>query len=456
MLNLLDKSDKYLKGLVLSRVPDLWTKRKNERLLVVNGNLGTWTVLDEQFQGFYKKLQKPVLYPDFIANDEGIPPAMYVSFMENLFSKCMLLLSGSQSDFSGAAKLTAPSTPRLFYLNFTRNSSESCNYFAKLIEKRFQVDKSEIYNFHLSGDFSVNSDGFFDFIGLITTKAEECCKKVSFSVEADSSKNTYPEIITELPLTLEYSLKITPGFFKDNDKKSDLKNALSHIAKIQNMGLRTGVKAALYEPESLSPLMNELLKNDISNIALKIAPETYLSDLPIVKSIKMMESFGYEYIKMLDAILPSLLYSHKRLILRDVHRFLFSMTGYDTPYPCNFSPCGMGEQVIFAEDNGYFYACRYMEKSKEKLSLNISDMNCPSASEKLQFWKTNRVEDSSQCRRCPWKRFCGGGCPVLTYEKHESLNREDPRCRFFKVMFENLIWKYYDSPLIVRKLGGLI
>lgn len=455
-MNLLNKSDKYLKGLVLSKPPDLWTKKKDDRFLIVNGNLGTWAILDEQFQGFFKKLQKPILYHDFIANDEGIPPAMFIAFMEKLYGKGMLLLSGRQPEFSGAGKAANPLTPRLFYLYFTNNSPESYNYFAELLEKRFQVEKSKIFYIHLFGKFSVSDDEFCNFVSRILTRAEECGKRAAFTVESNSPDETIPDRITKLPLTLEFNLKVVPGFFEDEEKQSSLTKLLSRMTEIQDMGLKTGIKAALYEPEAISPLMNQFIESDISNIALKIAPETYLSDIPIVKSIRMMEAFGFEYMKMLDLILPDLLYGHKGLVLGDVNRFLFRLTGYDTPYPCDFSPCGMGEQVVFADDRENFYGCRYMENSREKLSLNISDINCPSESTKLSFWKSDKTAESSQCRRCPWKHFCGGGCPVLTYEKYGVLNREDPRCRFFKVMFENLIWKFYDFPLIVRKLGGLI
>ncbi len=456
MLNLLNKSDQYLKGLVLSRSPDLWTKRKGNRLLIVNGNLGSWVILDEQFQEFFKKLQKPILYPDFIANDEGIPPAMYIAFMEKLYSKGMLLLSGKLPEFSGAAKIHVSVSPKLYYLNFTGDNQESYDYFTELIKKRFQMEKSGRYDFHLQGKFSLSDDRFNDFIDNVVKRAKESGKDVSFNVEMNSLNEIIPENISDFPLILEYTVKILPGFFADNDKVSMLKKLLSGMAKLQKKCIKTGLIASLYEPESILPLINECMENDISNIALKISPETYLSDIPLVKSIRLMEAFGSEYLKMLDFILPDLLYGNKQIVLRDIHRFLFRLTGYDTPYPCGFPSCGMGEQVIFADDRENFYACRYMEKSRESLSLNISDINCPSESEKLRFWKSNTSGESTQCRRCPWKHFCGGGCPVLTYEKYGVLNREDPRCRFFRVMYENLIWKFYDSPLIVRKLGGLI
>lgn len=456
MLNLLNKSDKHLKGLVLSKAPDLWTKRKDNRLLVVNGNLGTWTILDEQFQGFFKKLEKPVLYPDFIANNEGIPPAMFIAFMEKLYGRGMLLLSGRKLEFSGAGKVGGAIAPGLFYFHFTKDSPESYDYFFKFAEQRIQVEKSERFNFHMLGKFTLSSSDFHRLISRILEKAGICGKRVSFSAEANSPDETIPERISKFPLTLEFMLKVVPGFFEDDEKKSEMKKLLSGMAKIREMGLNTGIKAVLYEPLTILPLMKELIAGNVSNIALKIAPDIYIPDAPIVKSIKTMEAFGFEYIKMLDSILPDLLYGYKRLVLRDVHRFLFRLTGYDTPYPCGFSPCGMGEQVVFTDDDEILYACRYMEKSREKLSLGITDINCPAESEKLRFWKTTGVEDSTQCRRCPWKYFCGGGCPVLTFEKYGTLNREDPRCRFFRIIFENLIWKFYDTPLIVRALGGLI
>ena len=455
MLNLLNKSDEYLKSLVLSKSPGLWTKRREKRLLVVKPDLGTWTILEEQFQEFFKKINKPILYPEFIANNEGIPPAMYIAFMEELFKKGMLLLSGKQIEFPGAKKLKPPISTRLIHLHFKEGKTKSFDFFHNFIKERFKIEEYEKYNVYLYGNISPLDSELPEFLSSILCDAKDYNKHVDFSIESPDNKTDIPDFMKDIPLTIEFTEIIKPGVFKDEIKREELEKNLQAIGKIQDMGIKAAVKAALYEPEDISPLMDILFKNNIVNIAMKIAPEVYMNDIPLVKNIRRMESFAKEYLKILDSIEPEILYNRKKLVLHDVHRFLARLTGFDTPFPCGISPCGMGEQLIVVDDSGKIFACRSTNKTNEKLILKNEDINYPGKSEKLSFWKSDRLENSSHCKRCAWRYLCGGGCPVITMEKYGDINREDPRCRFFRLMYENLLWKYYDSPLMVRKLGGL-
>jgi radical SAM protein with 4Fe4S-binding SPASM domain len=190
-------------------------------------------------------------------------------------------------------------------------------------------------------------------------------------------------------------------------------------------------------------------------MSFKIAPEFYLGNDPITVSIRKMEEMANAYMEAVDIAYNTVALGHKRIVLSDVHRFLSRVSGVENDHPCTGSPCGMGDRVQVINETGEVFACRSLSPgTAAKLRITDRDINCPVESEVLKYWKTDKLQTSNACKRCMWKNLCCGGCPSITYEKYENISREDPRCRFFQMVFEDLIWKVYNSPLIVRKLGG--
>jgi radical SAM protein with 4Fe4S-binding SPASM domain len=59
-----------------------------------------------------------------------------------------------------------------------------------------------------------------------------------------------------------------------------------------------------------------------------------------------------------------------------------------------------------------------------------SILDHPARREISERWKT-----LSECIRCEWFRICGGGCPRRALEAHGTINRKDPYCETYKMLF---------------------
>lgn len=45
------------------------------------------------------------------------------------------------------------------------------------------------------------------------------------------------------------------------------------------------------------------------------------------------------------------------------------------------------------------------------------------------------VEEKDGCNECQWKYWCGGGCPLLTYQTTGKFNTKSPNCRIYKAIY---------------------
>ncbi len=126
---------------------------------------------------------------------------------------------------------------------------------------------------------------------------------------------------------------------------------------------------------------------------------------------------------------------------------------------CYRSPCGAGNSVFgFAIDGG-IHACEEMAStgalrlgSVYDEGLNLAELidNNPV----VEQLRNRTVDNIPRCSRCPFRRFCYGGCTSKTLACFGDLMRESPMCGFYQIVFEELMWKLWDNPDMVRRLGG--
>ncbi|MCD4785986.1 MAG: SPASM domain-containing protein [Candidatus Eremiobacteraeota bacterium] len=455
MLNILNQPEKNLRGLVLSSAPGLYTRKRNDKILVIIPNRGSWVIFDSLFRSFFEKIKKPILYQDFISNDQGIPPAMYVAFMESAFKTGILLLSGKQKAPDITSAGADGDKPRLLHIHPQGNTAEEFETFGKFIRNRMKIEKFNNYLIYVKGNKSPVNDGFVEFAENLIYFAKELNKNIIFSIDVYEPPAEIPAVFSDLPITLNYRFIGPEELYIKRKSKIDFNNILFSLRKTKNSGIQTGVVIDFHHPDEVMPAMEFFLDEGLSNIALKISPDVILRDEPITKSIRKMEDFANKYMEMFQKLISRIGTDHTRIFLDDINRFINHMTGKYYEHPCGTMPCGMGERIQVLHADGTLLACESVTgKSKNSLIMNEDDINCPGESNMLKYWRGRSMEKLLRCGRCPWRKFCSAGCPVLTYEKYGDLFHEDPRCRFLQMMFENLIWFLHDNPLVVNKIGG--
>jgi len=455
MLNILNQPEKNLRGLVLSRSPGLYTRKRGDRILVIIPDRGSWVIFDPLFHSFFKKIKNPILYQDFISNDQGIPPAMYIAFMETAFKAGILLLSGREYVPDVIINDTNKNKPRLLHIYPNENTEEEYKRFGRFIRNRIKSENFDNYLIYLKGNNISLNQNLIDFLCNLIDHAREYDKNIMFSIDLNEPPGEIPPLLSDMPVTLNYRFIAPRELYDKRNPKIDFDTVVSSMRNTRKMGLQTGIIIDLYNPNEIMPAMEFFLDEGLSNIALKISPHVVLADEPITRHIRKMENFANKYMEMLGNLISKIGIGHTRIFLDDVNRFIDRITGRHYEHPCGTIPCGMGERIQVLHGDGTLLACEPVtERTRNSLIMNEDDVNCPGESDMLKYWRGRIPKRLPRCGRCPWTRFCNGGCPVLTYEKFGDPFHEDPRCRFFQVMFENLIWLIHDNPLIVDKIGG--
>lgn len=120
------------------------------------------------------------------------------------------------------------------------------------------------------------------------------------------------------------------------------------------------------------------------------------------------------------------------------------------PYPligalvdrANFSAphthaCGAGHTYLVIDQNGRIARCQ-MEIERPVTSVFAPD---PLAEVRLydDGWQNLSVEQTEECQGCPWRYWCGGGCPLLTYRVSGRSDVKSPYCRVYKAIFPDLL-----------------
>lgn len=454
MLNILNLPDQVLKGLVISRVNKLHTKRKGDELLVFNPRMGHFSIFNEPFISFFRKLRKPISYKDFIKNEQGMPPAMFIIFLEEAFQNGLIAFSGK------AIQLTKqPSESKIKHktlqLVLTKGGGGPA-HFIPIMNRYARMDKHTTFLINISGRIEPNAKNLTVFMENTRCKFEDNGSAANFTIHVDNPADIqyYLESTKKGGMIFSFNLK-------DDRETHDAEKGSGHYEKIlntakelQKKGYKTAVNCFFTNPDLIPTTVESLLEEGISNIGVKISHQVILEDSPMSKYLKMMELFGKKTIEAMDLTFERLKWGRERIYLNDIQRMLLNISGTDTFHPCSMRPCGMGTQLLVIHDNRDVFACNPVGPKTEKmlkLDKNIEDL-VPSG--KAPEILSRRSEPGPRCGRCVWECFCHGGCPALAYEKYGDVTREDPRCRFFQVIFENLVWKIKKEPTLLAKIGG--
>jgi radical SAM protein with 4Fe4S-binding SPASM domain len=446
MLNILNQPEDLLRGIVLSRVDNLYTRARDGRLLVMNPRLGLYAIFREPYIQFFNSLKKPVSYKDFISNDQGMPPAFFITFMETAFGKGLISLSGRtfspEQTYRGRMFRS-----KVLALRFVPGG-EGPERFLEAVERFPHDDKATRVFVHIQGETARHYGEIPALIGKIACLYQDSPTPVGISVDLEKPGDAacFAQRDDDLEFTL--NMQVRCG-------KEDLSEAIMAARGALKKNCPVSVSAIISNPDDIPGTVEKLVEGGIPNIGIRMSREVVLGDAPLTAHLKTMENFARKTLEALEMLGKKLAGSPSRIYLADVMRFVMRLFKKYYPHTCGRRPCGLGSHVQVCRDDGVTLACAEAgPRSAEKLVLPPSSLEWVAQSPEYAFWNGNGGL-GVRCSRCPWQQLCGGGCPVLAFEKYGDPAREDPRCRYFQVIFEELVWLFHDNPSLANKIGGI-
>ncbi|MCL5090911.1 MAG: SPASM domain-containing protein [Patescibacteria group bacterium] len=99
--------------------------------------------------------------------------------------------------------------------------------------------------------------------------------------------------------------------------------------------------------------------------------------------------------------------------------------------------CGLGHHYLMINHKGKIISCPLLD---DRVIGSIADENIVDTMiEKNIMPKTENVESINDCKDCPWRYVCCGGCPLLVYQKYGNFKSKTPMCNINKQLIPELI-----------------
>jgi len=232
-------------------------------------------------------------------------------------------------------------------------------------------------------------------------------RNIKLEISLDSSDVVHNE--------LRFSTK--SAYFLSSTTKSIL------LAKQFGLTPHINITLTRYSAPKLPEYIDWLLDNELAfsiNLYRKISGSNSLLDLVNNEAIDALSLA----VKVIESKLPT----WSLLGLLDQTN-LFRKSQY---------PCSAGRNYMAINHHGHISKCHMI--LDQQITTIDSDDPLSRIQENDESLETLPVDTKIQCsEQCKWRYYCGGGCPVATYNMMRSYNRVSPYCSIYKVILPELL-----------------
>lgn len=470
---------------LVARTEGVQIFRRGGRVLAIEPQSASWTVMDPASWAVYVRLDRPRLLASLWHDLPELQPGFVSSVVEQLHRLGMVGLNGRP--FHDLARLWPdhePLGPRFLALRVTEACNFACSYCyncsggdpgatmtpalgRRILEKAFR----ELPAPHLSFDFMGGEPllAFETILGLMAYGREleqKHQKAASFLMQTNGALLTPERVrcLRDFRVGVGVSLD-GPAEIHDRNRclpggRGTHPTVLDNLLRARDQGLRVTPLAVVERPSDY-PRVLDYLVGELGFEFLHLNPCSALGRARETRQPgpECAEAFHRGFMAMVDRAWHHSRKLGRPLAVHNLSDMLANLTSKRRELMCMRSPCGLGDAILSFSVQGEVLACEEYEPATkgtfylgqlEDLDLGSLALN----STQVQALRQRRVENIPRCSRCPIRRFCGGGCAHKALAWSGELLREDPMCRFYELTFIELMWKIADEPEIVPALGG--
>jgi uncharacterized protein len=99
--------------------------------------------------------------------------------------------------------------------------------------------------------------------------------------------------------------------------------------------------------------------------------------------------------------------------------------------------CSAGSNYLAIDTQGQIAKCQ-MDIDRAITSIYVDDPLADLRTDRTGF-QTLPVDERSDCRECPWRYWCGGGCPLESYRVSGQWDAPSPYCAIYKALFSKVL-----------------
>ncbi len=474
---------------LISKNRNIRTKRRDNLCLLIEPESASWAVLPPDSLSFWSALPKVCTWEQAMHLDHPFPSTKRSQILLEFYRRNFINANGRY--YLNADKIFARSTtyPHFICFHITEACNLACRYCMAdslpgkaampLDTYKFIIGKvlRELPNQGFTIDFH-GGEPMLTFDKIVAAinyteqlnRQENLGKELYYSFQTNGTLLNKENIkrLLELPnlrigLSLDGPQEVQDKnrvFAGPDPKWGSFQKVIENFHLAREMGLYLGVLGVIHQPQDYlksCKFFVETLKIDSFrlNYSSYIGRSAKLLDFPLDRA----EEFAKYWLEMIDYAYNYAKEHDIRFNISDVNNQINNLIRKERNFMCYRSPCGAGNSVFgFAIDGG-IHACEEMASSGACClgnifdpQLNLKDLidNSPLVHELNE----RNVNNIPKCSRCPYRRFCTGGCTSKALAFFGTFKRESPMCGYYQKVFEGLMWRLYKHPDLVHYLGG--
>lgn len=469
---------------LVSRTEGIQAARRGSRVLLVEAETASWTILDQDTWPVYALLARPRTFGALSAALPALDPSRLASVVGELHAQGMVRLNGRP--FHDVARLWPEKGalgPQFLALHMAQGCNFRCSYCynssemfrgrtmpipvaRRILEKAFQEIPAPSLTFDfMGGEPMLAFESILEVLRYGRELEQRHQKRAAFLMQTNGA------LLTEERVRVLLEHQVGVGVSLDGPEELHDRHRLSaggqgthsqveaNLLRARDLGLQVTPLAVIDQPENYGRVLDYFV--ELGFEAMRFNYSNYMGrakeNLSFVP--ERAEAFHHGFMAMVVQALAHARRLGRPLILNDLCFMIRNVDTKRRDYMCMRSPCGLGDSILSFSVDGNVYACEeYEENTKGRFllgrleELDLGDLMA--LSETLRGLKQRRVENIPRCSRCHLRNVCGGGCTHKALAWFGELLREDPMCRFYELTYTELMWKIWDEPDLVPLLGG--
>jgi len=99
--------------------------------------------------------------------------------------------------------------------------------------------------------------------------------------------------------------------------------------------------------------------------------------------------------------------------------------------------CSTGRSYLVIDTDGNVFRCQMA------MDQPVTDIRAADPLRLVREWRGGfqsiSVEEKEDCRHCPWRYWCAGGCPLLTYQTSGRSDAPSPYCTVYRAIYPDVV-----------------
>lgn len=468
--------------------PGLYRARRGDNILVVEPESAGWCVLDRIAWDAFQRLDgaaQPLRVSAF-ERDSGMPADAFADFVRRLYARNMISLDG-KTFFEPFEMWDVQPYPHYFNVHVTDACNLACRYCrvsaraaapfmtpdtARRIVRRIiaEIPSPTIsIGFH-GGEPMMNLPAIAAAVKEGNRAAERLKgtpgeKTIKYLMQTNGTMLSGKTLASLKALGIQIGVSID-GRPEVHDARRVFRSGKGSsqavcrgIDAANHAGAKLGYLAVVHEPDRYVDVLDYLVRDrGAKSVRINFSmPEGRAKDLLAFPDDRG-DAFARGWLAMVDYAVDHHTQAGIWLDIADLNLFVYHLMTKERPHMCYRSPCGMGNAILGFGHDGRIYLCDEVVGNDEfcigdihiETNLKLLLDNSPARRKIMDARDVSRV---AKCANCPWRRFHGSGCTSKVYAQFGNIEKEDAMCRFYQVVFEELMWRLWEKPELAHLAG---